>query len=221
MREPIFITGAARSGTSMIAGVVDICGGFGGLMTGPTPYNEKGQFENTRIRQTVVKPYLQLMGVDPLCQDPLPDVDNLMDFPELRGKIQDTMLNEGYVNGPWYYKGAKMCLIWPTFARAFPNARWLIARRNAMGIAVSCQRTSFMRRRKSVESWRVWVRVHEQRFEEMKGAGLDVTEVRSEDMINGDLGAIREFVDGTDGLEWNQAQVDEFITPDLWERGRA
>jgi len=168
----------------------------------------------------VVKPYLQLMGVDPLCQDPLPDVGNLLDFPELRGKMHAAMLNEGYVDGPWYYKGAKMCLIWPTFARAFPNARWLIARRDAHDIADSCMRTRFMRRRKTIESWLEWAHEHERRFKEMRDAGLDVTEVHGEDLINGNCSVIREFVDGTDGLEWDQERVDEFVTPDLWKKGR-
>ena len=35
MKDPILITGCARSGTSMIAGVINICGAFGGDMAGP------------------------------------------------------------------------------------------------------------------------------------------------------------------------------------------
>ena len=40
--EPILITGAARSGTSMSAGVVSLCGAWGGELSGPNVYNKKG-----------------------------------------------------------------------------------------------------------------------------------------------------------------------------------
>ena len=74
MVEPILITGAARSGTSLTAGIISICGAFGGNTTGSTPYNRNGQFENSHIRNRIVKPYLVRMGVDKLGQYPLPDI---------------------------------------------------------------------------------------------------------------------------------------------------
>jgi hypothetical protein len=56
MKDPILITGAARSGTSMTAGVINICGAFGGVLSGPNKNNKKGMFENNRIRQDIAKP---------------------------------------------------------------------------------------------------------------------------------------------------------------------
>jgi hypothetical protein len=70
MRPPILITGCARSGTSMTAGIVHICGAFGGRMSGPTPNNRKGMFENEEVRNQIVKPYLSSIGADPLGQKP-------------------------------------------------------------------------------------------------------------------------------------------------------
>ena len=66
MKPPILITGAARSGTSMVAGIVHRCGAKGGAVLGPTPYNRRGQYENRRVTDTVVKPYLLMQGLDPL-----------------------------------------------------------------------------------------------------------------------------------------------------------
>ena len=59
---PILITGAARSGTSMTAGNIHKCGAWGGDMAGSTRYNRKGMFENTEIRNTMVKTIMKSIG---------------------------------------------------------------------------------------------------------------------------------------------------------------
>ncbi len=43
---PIIVTGCARSGTSLTAGVLHLCGAWIGKCTGPTAYKKRGQFEN-------------------------------------------------------------------------------------------------------------------------------------------------------------------------------
>ena len=63
--KPIFITGCARSGSSMTGGIVSLCGAWGGIMSGPTAYNKKGMFENAEIRNTMIKPLLERLGFDP------------------------------------------------------------------------------------------------------------------------------------------------------------
>jgi hypothetical protein len=189
-------------------------------MTGPTSSNKKGQFENNYIRDQITKPYLRMMGLDPLCQDPLPDVDKLLPYPDLRTHVKGAMMEAGYTRGPWFYKGAKMCLLWPLWNEAFPNAKWVIVRRRDEDIARSCMRTPFMRAFRSVEGWLGWVKVHEQRFEEMKAAGLDVTEVWSEHLIQGRLYDIRKVVESVEGLTWREDKIRDFITPELWKEGR-
>ena len=52
----IFITGAARSGTSLTAGVIKLSGAWMGSTSGPTIYNKKGMFENGDIRERCIKP---------------------------------------------------------------------------------------------------------------------------------------------------------------------
>ena len=77
MNPPILITGCARSGTSLVAGIINMRGAFGGKMSGPNMNNAKGMFENARIRNDIVKPYYRSIGVDPLGQYPLPDIESL------------------------------------------------------------------------------------------------------------------------------------------------
>jgi len=226
MQSPIFITGCARSGTSMVAGCINICGAFGGNMSGPTRNNRKGMFENHKIRQQTIKPYLRNIGVDHMGQYPLPDVKNIPVPVDLRQKIERIMKEQGYKGGPWMYKGAKMCLIWPVMHYAFPDAKWIIVRRRTGDILQSCLKTNFMRafRRKEVqkavrakderEGWLWWVHQHEQRWIEMITAGLNIKIVWPERMVSGDYSQMMETIEWL-GLEW-KTEVLSFIDPKLW-----
>lgn len=218
LKAPILITGCARSGTSVTAGIFFLCGAFGGKMSGPTRYNKKGMFENAEIRNQVVKPYLkETLKVDPMGQDPLPDIAKLVPTPNLQGVIEGKMKWQGYRDGPWFYKGAKMCLIWPIWHTAFPKARWVIVRRRDEDIIHSCMKTGFMRAFKTNEGWQGWIDAHKQRFEEMKNAGLDMQEVWPEKFINDqDYTEVRQVVKNL-GLRWRETKVKELVSEELWK----
>jgi hypothetical protein len=222
--EPILITGAARSGTSLCAGSINICGAWGGQLSGPTKYNRKGMFENSEIRNAIVKPYLRDIGCDPLGQKPLPDINKVRDVNSLmvarwRKQIVDLVRKQGYKDGPWFYKGAKMCLMWPLWNAAFPDAHWVVVRRDSEDIVTSCLKTSFMRAYRSRSGWLQWVAEHEMRFEEMYDAKLKVQEVWPQRAINGDLTQLQMVVNNL-GLDWKFDEVKGFIEPTLWHKSK-
>lgn len=228
--SPILITGCARSGTSMVAGTINMCGAFGGDMSGPNKNNKKGMFENARIRNQIVKPHLREMGIDPMGQYPLPDVEDMRIPTSWRKQVERVMLDQEYSGGPWFYKGAKMCLVWPIWHYAFPNARWIIVRRRTPDIIKSCMKTSFMRAFTRPENqqavgaenewdgWLWWVHQHEQRFIEMIQAGLNVKIVWPERMVTGDYQQMFETIDWC-GLTWSN-DVYDFISPKLWKENK-
>jgi len=227
MKDPILITGCARSGTSMVAGVINLCGAFGGNMSGPNKNNAKGMFENVVIRNSIVKSYLRGIGMDPLGQFPLPNIDKLSIPNNWKRRIEFVIKKEGYENGPWMYKGAKMCLMWPIWNHAFPNAKWIIVRRRTGDIVSSCFKTSFMRAyqkthvQKAIgvdnerDGWIWWVRQHEKRFVEMIIEGLNVKIVWPERMVSGDYRQMMDTIEWL-GLEW-KSEVLSFIDPKLWK----
>lgn len=227
MREPILITGCARSGTSMVAGVINICGAFGGNMSGPNGNNKRGMFENARIRNQVVKPYLRQINADKLGQYPLPDPNNLWIPTDWRHKVEEVMEVEGYKGGPWMYKGAKMCQFWPVWHYAFPDAKWIIVRRRTGDIISSCLKTNFMRAfsnpeiqravgaKDEREGWLWWVHQHEERFREMINEGVNVKMVWPERMVDGNYQQMYETIDWL-GLDWNTDALN-FIDPLLWK----
>jgi len=117
---------------------------------------------------------------------------------------------------PWFFKGAKLCLIWTQWAEAFPDARWVLVRRDASDIARSCMRTGFMRKRHTVESWVEWVRYHEDRFLEMTGGGVrHIREVWPCKFIGGDFDEVESVVKWL-GLGWRPGAVRRFLDPTLW-----
>ena len=230
-KAPILITGCARSGSSMIAGAIELCGAFGGITRGPNRYNSKGMFENVRIVNDISKSYLRDLGMDPLGQYPLPDVNNLPIPTNWRVRIEQIMKEEGYKDGtPWYYKGCKMAAVWPIWHYAFPNARWIIVRRHRQDIVASCMKTGFMRafglrqNQRAVgasserEGWVWWVEQHLQRFREMQDAGLNCRVIWPEKMIQGDYQPLYETIEWL-SLNWN-SEVLSFIDPKLWKARR-
>ena len=219
INDPILITGCARSGTSMTAGVIHYCGAFGGELAGPTRNNKKGMFENNRVREDIVKPLLRGIQADPMGQNPLPDIDAFegnLSLPKItRTRVVSIMVEQGLRDETdWFYKGAKMCLMWKLWHKAFPKAKWVIVRRDDQGIINSCMKTGFMSKYNDAKGWQSWVDVHLQRFKEMKEE-VDYVEIYPKSMINGDFDAIRRTVRWL-GLEWNGDKILDFITPALW-----
>jgi hypothetical protein len=189
-------------------------------MTGKTQWNRKGQFENHAIREDLVKPFLRSMGADPMGQKPLPDIIECIGkatqtAPTFRRFIQGVMDEQGYTGGPWFYKGAKMAIVWPIWHEAFPDAKWIIVRRHPNDIAASCLRTAFMRAYKTEAGWLSWVAEHERRFFEMHAAGLKAREIWSQKIIEGNLDWIKGAVEWA-GLKWNEEAVRAFVDPGLW-----
>jgi hypothetical protein len=211
-----------------VGGIVNLCGAFGGKMSGPNNNNQKGMFENAEIRNSIVKPYLESQGADKLGQYPLPDIESLEIPNNWRRKIEDVMKKEGIPGGsPWFYKGAKMCLMWPVWHHAFPDAKWIIVRRKTTDIINSCMRTGFMSRfnsqqfrdavnaKTAEDGWYWWVKQHESRFAEMIMEGLNVKQIWPERMVERDYRQTNEMLDWL-GLEWND-DIFSFIEPKLWK----
>jgi len=215
LKPPILITGCARSGTSMTAGVLKKCGAWSGNVFGPNKWNRKGMYENVEIRENVIKLYLTLLGVDPKGQNPLPDINKLLPLSNLRVRIETIIKYQGYLNETWFYKGAKMCLIWPVLHDAFPDAKWIIVRRKDESIIHSCMRTAFMNGYENEVGWQSWIDTHKQRFKEMKDNGLNVIEVWPSKFVYGDYSEIISVVESF-GLKWDEGAVKDFVSPELY-----
>lgn len=200
----IIVTGAARSGTSLTTRILQAHGCHLGSTV-------NGLYENTDVRDGVVKRYLRSIGADPLGQSILPDTDNLAYVPGWRKTVERHFRA---FPKPWAYKCAKATLIWPVWHEAFPDAKWIIVRRNKRSIAASCLRSGFMCHYRDIAGWEWWVEEHEKRFDAMKAAGLDIVEVWPRDYIAAPE-AFRPVADHC-GLEFRPEHVTKAIDRNLY-----
>jgi hypothetical protein len=222
---PILVTGCARSGNSLVAGVLNMCGAFGGTMSGANKLNGRGVCENDRIHDELVVPYLENLGVDIFCQYPLPSIHKLPIPSDWGRKVRDILYDDGYHGGSWMYKSSKTSLIWPVWQYAFPNAKWVIVRRRTGDIINSCQKTDFMRAFKSIENqqkvyaksesdgWRWWVHQHEHRLVSLITEGVNCQVLWPERMSHGDYQQMIDTITWL-GLRW-KTEVFSYIDSKL------
>ncbi len=212
----ILITGTARSGTSMTAGIVSLCGAFGGKMR--ETKSKRIVFENEDICKHVIRPYLKSIGADPKGQKPLPKLKDLIPIPNLRERVEEFLYRQRYEGQQVFYKDPKLALMWPLWHKAFPKARWVLVRRKDEDIIYSCMRTGFMLGYKTKRGWQSWINVYKRRFERMRDQGLFIREVWPTKFIEGDFGEIQACIKWL-GLKWEDQAVRDFIRPELFYNG--
>lgn len=223
-RHPIIVTGVPRSGSSMIAGVINRCGAFGGTMS-----NVRGMNENDAIKEVLEKPYLAGIEADEMGQYPFPLSENII-LPQTWGSdVMNIMEGEGYKGGEWFYKSSRATLLWQVWNDAFPKAKWVIVRRRTGDIIESCLKTGYMKAFKDVkirekinvkseaDGWLWWVHQYEQRFVEMISTGLDCKVVYPERLVYHDYSQLYEMLDWL-RLEWSY-KIFNYIDP-LFETSR-
>lgn len=215
IQSPILITGVPRSGTSMTAGCFSISGAWFGDTVGANKDNPKGFFENKKIREGVIKGYIQAQGYDRLGQDPLPPIKEFVSSKDyeassaLKINTEAIIKSEGYQEGPWAIKDAKLALTWPIWSAAYRDARWILVRRARTGIARSCQKTGFMRACSSEDEWLEWVKDYEERFKPLKES-CQVFEIWFEDLITGFFDPLEAAIKAC-SLNWDEEKIREFI----------
>lgn len=212
LSPPIFVTGCPRSGTSMTAGIVHRCGAFGGRID--------SSFENVEISRSILRPYAEFVGCDPRWQKPLPDVTKLGPLAGLVRRMESSVKFQGYRYGSWYFKSAGLALTWPIWNQAFPNAKWIIVRREDSDVVNSCLKTGYMNAYPEAEGWKEWLRHYCKRFEEIVDGMKNVRQVWPTRFVDGQFTEIRETIEWL-GLVWKEEKVRDFVKPQLWRNENA
>lgn len=196
-QQPIFVTGIERSGSTIIAKIIDKCGAFTGQTT--------AMMENKELKRLVDVYYVYDLKLPIFGQKPLPNTHQLKIPVEWKEKVEYTLEKQDYTI-PWMYKSNRLAQIWPVWNQAFPDAKWIIVRRRTGDIVQSCLKTGFMNAYQDAEGWKEWIHEHERLFVEMIGAGINYKEVWPERMVTGDYSQINEMLEWL-GLEWNDGIV--------------
>ena len=201
----------------MIAGALGICGAWTGSTVPGIPENPKGFFEHNIIRQFITKKILTNMRCDPLGIMELPPVDLQGNMPKLIEFIQEAIEKDGYKHDmPWLYKDAKLTLLWPIYKNTFPQATWVIVKRDEEGFINSCLNTYFMKQHsEDREFWKKLAEEYRIRLENLKNSGANVLEISSPDIISGDFTQLEVLISRL-GLNYREKELKEFISPAYW-----
>lgn len=218
--QGILITGPARSGLSIVAGLIDNGGAFGGdVQCYISRYH--ATYLNDRILNQIVKPLLVELGVDPKGQEPLPDINKCHESSAELGhkmavKLEDILIDQGYKDGSWYYQDGKICLAWPIWHVAFPKAKIVFVQRELEGHLETLRTTSYMQhldkttwrfQKRSNEFWLKWIAEHKLRLDELsKCDTLDMKVVWPDKAIAGDFSEMQAMIEWLE-LEWNEKKA--------------
>jgi hypothetical protein len=213
MNQPIFITGADRSGSSLIAKIFQICGVFTGVTT--------NMLENIEMKELCRK-YIEESKRNGEFMLKTPQIRIPVDW---RLQVDNVLGCESCTKKTWMFKSSQLAQMWPVWHYAYPNARWIIVRRRTGDIIQSCMKTGYMRLFKEKanldaicakdeeEGWKWWVHQYEKKFVEMIEAGVNCKIVWPERMVTGDYQQIYETLEWL-GLQWS-TKIVETIDPML------
>lgn len=205
-KQPILITGAERSGSTLIARVIEYCGGYTGV--------HNNMYEN----KCIIDFNLELLKHN----YNFPTSDSIPIQPKWKNVINGVRVAQNGMDRIWYFKHSTLARLWRVYAFAFPQAKWIIVRRKTPDIIKSCVKTGYMTLYKDEnrlkqegfkteeEGWLSWIHIYEERFIEMfKSVNCKV--VWPERMVAGDYEQLKEVVEWV-GLQWNE-KVPELMKP--------
>ena len=206
--EPILVTGVERSGSTLIAKILDLCGVQSGRCN--------GMFEHimlTEFDKDILKEY-------PLS---FPETKDINIPVRWKSVVEGVFMDEHALNKPWMIKSPTLARMWPIWNYAFPDAKWLIVRRRTGDVIQSCLKTGYTKTFKDSknlsalnltyeeEGWLWWVHQYEAKFVEMIQTGLNCRIIWPERMVTGNYEQIYETVEWL-GLKWNN-NIPKMIDP--------
>lgn len=221
IKQPIFITGIERSGSTIIARLLKEAGVWSGDCT--------PMMENRRIKQLVDFLYVGI-GKDQKGQFPIPKQSELNDIQEenWRKEVFHLITKYGYPDSAtWMYKSNRLYQTWSLWNRAFPDAKWIVVRRRTGDILQSCKKTSYMntfsnphllhalKLETEEQGWLWWVHQQEKQLSALQEKGVNMKIVWPDRMVDGDYCQVKDVFDWL-GLEWSD-QFVEVVEPLLWK----
>lgn len=194
--SPIFVTGADRSGSALIARILRMRGVYAGEIN--------NMFENRRI-QDLTKQYIKENSKTPL----YPELDSL----DMNWQEKVVGIIDGKVKDQWMFKSPLITQTWKQWHYAFPDAKWLIIRRRSADIINSCNKTAYMSlfddpknqelagAENQIDAWKWWIHKYQDAWIEMMNEGVNCKVIWPERMATGDYAQIYEMLDWL-GLDW-------------------
>lgn len=214
---PVLVTGVPRSGTSLVTGLLGLCGLWLGRTVPGGKENIHGFFENVILREQLQKQILRQGAFDPLGVRSLPPANWRPPIKNFRQAIASALGAQQYDGGrAWGFKDAKLSLTWRIWHEHFPQARWVIVRRPSEEVIASCLRTGFMKQHSLDPAfWQQFVDAYLLRLATLQGVVGWSRDVEATDIVGGRFDSLQRLVDAL-GLMWRPDAVRDFVAPEHW-----
>lgn len=208
--DPIFVTGCPRSGSSMVAATLAACGAFVGKVGNPRN-PRRCSFENHAVNDNLRR-QVRRMGYDPKVHTIFPPSHQVPRMPWLQEWLVREFQYQGHKGERWLVKHALLAVFWSEYQRSFPNARWVIVRRDVGSLVQSCMATRYMDTFTDPSKWLQWVEWYQSRLNLVCSNTIHI-QVWPTKMLHGQLDEIQKVV-AFCGLPWNEAVVRQLIGED-------
>jgi hypothetical protein len=211
--DPILVAAPPRCGTSMIAGLLVQHGVQVGHHRGPHKDNPKGGFENEHIKQ-FIKDELAKNGYE---LNPIRHINQnetiywFEDNPVFKDVIEQAIKDP---DSPWLFKEFRILMTWLQWQRHFPNAVYVLNRRNLDDNLKSMLVHPAISKRGPWGDLRDWIRWAHKRQEEIAAECPHVW-VDVDKIWQGDMDEARKVVEGC-GIQFDEQIAKDWIDPTLW-----
>lgn len=233
------VTGCEKTGTSLVAGILHHCGVFGGAapeLEKNSYGNPKGCFENQLVKNGICKPFLLGKGLfnvrrlpprfagksldwfDPAIAGPAPE--------NLRRRVMAALMADGWDGeAPVFFKGPFLVRMPKAMCDAFPEARWLLVRRNTQHAMEDRLRTRFCDPVQQVDGDGNYLpddilRCANEAMDQIREHTGNAADIWPEKMIWGQWAAMRAEVEMAGG-SWDQEEVEWFADPNTFYEFKA
>ena len=207
--RPIFIAGSPRSGTTMLAGLLKLHGVWVGesRVTIDPASNSLIGTENIPIKKAMGK-LLHDIGYTNR-KIPFPsetDMDQL-DHDTVWKVLFDVVPH----NKKWLYKSAGLLIFYKQFIEKFPEARWVLPRRNPQDIVDSIKRHAYMKFNADTKDFVEYVLKHQFSVEEAVNHSMSIN---SKEVANLNMEVIEQYFNFCE-VEMDEKIVCEFVNPKM------
>lgn len=214
-QQPILIVSAPRSGSSLLSYILHESGVQVGVCKPADEFNQKGYFENLRIRKAIIK-YLKQCDTQNLGKKYQP-INLRESYKDFDRKVYRALRQEGFVKDkPWLFKDPKIALCWNLFNVYYPDAKWILLYRNDKDVLASYERATFMDAYETKKEWTEYLNCWKMNMKSIKAECNNVFEMNIESIFNNDeqvINAMYEFC-GVENINAHKSCVDTklFVT---------
>jgi len=194
----------------MTAAILAACGCWVGRVRSSQDV-KKCSYENIVVEGLMRKAQVA-MGLNPDSHSHLPE--RAAELPLcvwLEGHITREFQYQGWRGEPWMVKSSALAFVWPIWNRSWPNAKWVVVRRDTVGLVRSVMSTWSMTGRSGAEAWMEWAEWHDRELSRLESEVKYAHELWPTKFCSqGDFREVQMLVE-TVGLKWNAEAVRELF----------